>query len=62
MTGSVNVMTSPDPCKACGKPVRTIGTNREASLDNPTKESERRVCTNPQCDSNTGQGSLSTVV
>jgi hypothetical protein len=55
-------MTSPDPCKACGKPVRTIGTNREASLDNPTKESERRVCTNPQCDSNTGQGSLSTVV
>ena len=55
-------MTSPEPCRACGAAVRLRTTAAGASLAKHDGETAQRVCTRPECDTNTGQGSLDTVV
>lgn len=56
-------MTGVEPCRICGAPVRIRHERGEMSAaDASPPIVERRVCTDPQCDSNTGQMSIADVV
>jgi len=51
------------PCGMCGSPVRERRVNGQMTLADITPPIEIvRVCTNPNCDSNTGSMTLADVV
>jgi hypothetical protein len=51
-----------DPCKMCGSAVRIRNQSMPSLASRFDEQFPVRVCTNPRCDSNTGQMSFADVV
>ena len=56
-------MSEPEPCQICGAAVRMGRERAERSIDDAAVTMiPKRICTNPQCPSKTGEMSVADVV